>query len=140
MVLDTTSATLQGFVEEHSERDALVYTDEAAACVGIDRRHERLNHCAREYVRDLAHTQGIESFWSMLKRAHKGTFHKMSVKHLQRYIYEFSGRHNVREWNTVDRMADVVANLVGKRLSYAELTADNGLPNRLRKIRRVDAI
>ena len=136
VVPDTTAATLQEFVEEHSERDAMVYTDEASAYVGIDRRHERLNHSAREYVNGMAHTNGIESFWSMLKRAHKGTFHKMSVKHLQRYIYEFSGRHNVREWNTVDQMADVVANLVGKHLSYAELTADNGLPNGLRKIRR----
>ena len=56
----------------------------------------------------------------------------MSVKHLQRYIYEFSGRHNVWEWNTVDQMADVMTNLVGKHLSYAALTIDNGL----QKIRR----
>jgi len=135
VVPDTTAATLQGFVEDRSDPEAIVYTDEARGYVGINRKHERLNHSAKEYVRKMAHTQGIESFWSMLKRAHKGTFHKMSVKHLQRYVDEFSGRHNVREWDTLDQMGDVVLNTVGKRLTYDELTADNGLPNGLEKAR-----
>ena len=61
----------------------------------------------------MAHTNGVESFWSMLKRAHKGTFHRLSVKHLQRYIDEFAGRHNVREMDTLDQMAHVAAGMVG---------------------------
>ena len=71
----------------------------------------------------MAHTNGIESFWSMLKRAHKGTFHKISPKHLQRYVNEFSGRHNVREADTLRQMESVVIGLVGKRLMYRDLIA-----------------
>ena len=62
--------------------------------------HEAVAHSAGEYVRYLegvkVHTNGVESFWSMLKRAHKGTFHRLSAKHLQRYVNEFAGRHNIR--------------------------------------------
>ena len=81
----------------------------------------------------MAHTNGIESFWSMLKRAHKGTFHKMSAKHMQRYVNEFAGRHNVRERDTVDQMEAMVAGMAGKRLRYRELIADNGLSNGARR-------
>ena len=63
----------------------------------------------------------------MLKRAHKGTFHKFSPKHLDRYVQEFAGRHNVRETDTIDIMATFAAGAVGKRLRYRELIADNGL-------------
>ena len=54
----------------------------------------------------------------MLKRAHKGTFHKISPKHLQRYVNEFAGRHGVREKDTIDQMNAVVAGMVGRRLMY----------------------
>ena len=83
--------------------------------------HETVKHSVGEYVRDQAHTNGIESFWSMLKRAHTGTFHRLSAKHLQRYVNEFSGRHGVRERDTADQMQDVVAGLTGKRLMYRDL-------------------
>ena len=54
-----------------------------------------------EYVRDQAHTNGIESFWAMIKRSYDGTFHKISPKHLQRYVSEFAGKHNIRELGTL---------------------------------------
>ena len=63
----------------------------------------------------------------MLKRAYKGTFHKLSAKHLQRYVNEFAGRHNIREMDTIRQMEEVVARMVGRRLMYRDLTADNGL-------------
>ena len=69
----------------------------------------------------------MESFWSMLKRAYKGTFHKLSPKHLDRYIQEFVGRHNLREQDTLDIMAAIVDGMRGKRLKYKDLIADNGL-------------
>ena len=63
----------------------------------------------------------------MLKRAHKGTFHKISPKHLNRYVQEFAGKHNLREDGTLSQMQAVVAGLVGRRLMYSQLIADNGL-------------
>ena len=121
--------TLQGFVREHTEPGATVYTDEAAAYKGLARDfdHTAVNHTVSEYVRGQAHTNGMESFWSMLKRAHDGTFHKMSPKHLQRYVSEFAGKHNHRESGTLVQMRDTVARLVGRRLLYRDLIADNGL-------------
>lgn len=62
----------------------------------------------------------------MLKRGYNGTYHKMSEKHLERYISEFAGRHNVREQDTIEQMAGVVTGIVGKRVRYSELIADNG--------------
>ena len=63
----------------------------------------------------------------MLKRAHKGTFHKISPKHLNRYVQEFAGKHNIRGMDTAAQMTEVAAGLVGKRLMYRELIAPNGL-------------
>ncbi len=80
----------------------------------------------------MAHIQGIESSWSMLKRAHKGTFHKISPKHLQRYVSEFAGKHNIRDLDTIVQMRDTVARLVGRNLLYRDLIADNGLNNAAR--------
>ena len=116
----------------NAKAGATVYTDEAKAYQGMPFDHETVKHSTGEYVKGQAHTNGIESFWSMLKRAHKGTFHKMSPKHLQRYVDEFSGRHNVREADTIRQMGNVVANAVGKRLMYRDLIADNGLSSAAR--------
>ena len=74
--------TLQGFVVDKAAPDATVYTDDSSAYTGMPFDHETVKHSLSEYVRDAAHTNGIESLWSMMKRAHKGTFHKISPKHL----------------------------------------------------------
>ena len=66
----------------------------------------------------------------MLKRAHKGVYHKLSPKHLQRYVSEFAGRHNIREMDTLAQMQYVVAGMVGRRLMYKDLIADNGRSRR----------
>ena len=119
----TDTETLQKFVVESAADGATIYTDDAAAYKGMPFDHESVRHSVGEYVREMAHTNGIESFWSMLKRAHKGVYHKISPKHLQRYINEFAGRHGIRERDTADQMTDVVAGMIGKRLSYRELIA-----------------
>ena len=68
----------------------------------------------------------------MLKRTHKDTFHKISPKHLQRYVSEFAGKHNIRDLDTIVQMRDTVARLVGRNLLYRDLIADNGLNNAAR--------
>ena len=128
VVQRTDGATLKGFVREHVQPGSTVYTDDAAAYRGMQEfDHEAVNHTVSEYVRGMAHTNGIESFWGMLKRAHGGTFHKISPKHLQRYVSEFAGKHNVRDSGTLTQMRDTVAGLVGRNLLYRDLIADNGL-------------
>ncbi len=125
----TDKATLHDFVDDMTDPDTVVYTDDASVYNGIPNPHESVKHSVSEYVRGMAHTNGIESFWSMLKRAHKGTFHKMSPKHLQRYVSEFAGKYNIRESDTLDQMRDTVARLVGRNLLWRDLIADNGLSN-----------
>ena len=123
VVEHTDSNTLQQFVIETAATGAKVYTDDASAYKGMPFDHESVRHSVGEFVNGMAHTNGIESFWSMLKRAHKGVYHHFSVKHLQRYVDEFAGRHGIRELDTTDQMGVVAARMAGKRLSYRELVA-----------------
>ena len=74
-----------------------------------------------EYVDGQSSTQGIESFWSMLNRGYYATYHRMSPKHLDRYVGEFAGRHNQRPLNTIDQMKVMVRSMARKRLRYREL-------------------
>ena len=112
--------TLQGFVTDHTAPGATIYTDDATAYAGLAGR-ERVKHSVGEYVRGQAHTNGIESFWSMLKRGYVGTFHKMSPEHLHRYVAEFAGRHNRRDDDTIVQMEKMITTAEGKRLRYADL-------------------
>ena len=115
--------TLQRFVQNHAARGATVYTDSASAYIGIPFHHEAVNHSRGEYVRGDAYTNGIESLWATVKRAHKGVYHQWSKKHNDRYIAEFCGRQNMRDLDTADQMASVVADMEGKRLTYKQLIA-----------------
>ena len=123
-VAKTDKATLQGFIGEHAAPGAKVYTDEHGSYEGMPFDHEAVKHSVGEYVRGQAHTNGMESFWSMLKRGYQGTFHHFSEKHTGRYVAEFAGRHNVRDADTVDQMESMVEGMVGKRLRYPDLIAN----------------
>ena len=90
VIEDTTKKTLQGFVHERIQPETTVYTDDASPYMSLE-NHETVKHSHLEYVRGPVHANGIESFWSMLKRAHMGTFHKISTDHLHRYVAEFAG-------------------------------------------------
>ena len=116
--------TLRRFLMDHVAPTAIVYHDDARAYMHIPPfRHEAVNHSAGEYVRGQVHTNGMESFWSLLKRGINGTFHHLSEKHLHRYINEFAGRHNMRDLDTVAQMSALVRGMVGKRLRYRDLVA-----------------
>ena len=107
------------------KEDGVLMTDAAVVYkhLGAHYEHHRVNHSIGEYVRGEAHTNGIESFWATLKRGYKGTYHYMSHKHLSRYITEFSGRHNVRDYDTIIQMEMLAAGFVGKRLRYKDMIA-----------------
>ena len=121
----TASPYTAGFVAEHAAPGARVYTDDAASYGVLDAwfDHEAVNHSAGEYVRGDAHTNGIESLWSLMKRGYHGTYHHWSPKHTDRYVREFAGRHNMRDLDTVDQMSSLARGMVGKRLTYRDLVA-----------------
>ena len=124
VVESTDKGTLRGFIQYHVKAGAKVYTDDHTSYQdmrGFD--HESVKHSVGEYVKKQAHTNGVESFWAMLKCAHKGVFHKMSKKHLDRYVTEFAGRHNIRPMDTIDQMESMVIGMNGKKLRYKDLVA-----------------
>ena len=122
VVEGTDRQTLHGFGQDRAKQGAKVNTDDHARYHGMPGfDHESVKHSVGEYVRDQAHTNGIESFWAMLKRGYERTYHKMSVKHLGRYVGEFSGRHNDRPSDTIEQMRHMVQDVGGKRLLYLDL-------------------
>jgi len=104
-VKQTSGEVLQKFVRQYAKEGSTLYTDEAATYLGLSEyEHLSVKHSVGQYVDDMTHTNGIESFWSMLKRSYHGTYHHLNPKHLQRYIAEFARRHNVRELDTIRQM------------------------------------
>ena len=122
VVPQTTQATLQAFINQHRAPHAPVYTDEHGGYLGLA-PHAVVRHSAGEYVNGEVHTNGIESFWALLKRGYIGTYHHMSLKHLQRYVNEFTGRQNFRALAPLAQMAQMLRGLLGKRLRYQDLIA-----------------
>ena len=126
----TDAATLTDFVEAHAPKGATVYTDEAAAYRRLSTvfncyEHETVRHSAGEYVKGLAHINGMESVWALLKRAVHGTWHHVSPKHLARYVNECAFRLNEGnvKVHTKARLDAFTARMFGRRLTYQELTA-----------------
>ena len=121
-VPETTKARLQHFTESHVDDAATKYTDENRAYCGLS-NHETVKHSVGEYVRGQARINGMESFWSMVKRGYDGTFHHLSEQHLHRYVNEFAGRHNIRPLNTIDMMRIMAEGMAGQRLTYQDLVS-----------------
>ena len=107
----TDRETLQGFVDDHAGPGARVYTPGATAYKGRE-PHEAVHHSVGEYIRGMAHANGVESFWAMLQRGCYAVYHRMSRKHLRRYVNELAGRHHLRERDTIDDIQAVVAGMV----------------------------
>lgn len=127
VVPDTSAQSLVGMVAANTESGALELTDEARGYLSLRKEGfglRAVSHSIGQWVDGMAHTNGMESFWAMLKRGYHGTFHQISPEHLERYVSEFSYRHNERAADTIDQMATLVKRADGKRLTYEELIAD----------------
>ena len=118
---------LQAQVREHVEAGAAIFSDELKSYEGLsaDYQHAVINH-AVEYVNGNVHTNAMENFWSLLKRGLHGTYISVEPFHLFRYIDEQACRFNNRKMTDAERFDLGVRQIVGKRLTYAELTGKLG--------------
>ncbi|MGA2350491.1 MAG: IS1595 family transposase [Terracidiphilus sp.] len=122
VVMERTQETLHDLVAKNLDSDATLMTDEWGGYKGTDLEHQVINHAYR-YVSGLIHTQGIENFWSLLKRGLNGTYISVEPFHLFRYIDEQAFRFNNRKHTTDEgRFMKALSQIAGKRLTYAELT------------------
>ena len=123
---------LQGEIRRNVERGSSVYTDEHRSYKGLDRFNEFwhgfVNH-AETYVNGAIHTNGMENFWSLLKRMIKGTYVSVEPFHMFRYLDEEVFRFNERKDTDLGRFLKAMTGIVGKRLTYAKLTGKDGLPD-----------
>ena len=130
VIPSTKRPIIESFVLRGIETGARIYSDQHKSYQKLP-RHKSVNHSRGEYVRGKVHTNGIESIWALFKRGNHGIYHHISPKHLHRYLHEFTGRNNIRDYDTIDQMHYVVAGMVGKRLLYRELVC----PKKRRKRR-----
>jgi len=130
VVEDREKATLEPIVKENVRKGSNVYTDELVSYWGLDEQyaHQIINH-AESYVEGLVHTNGLENFWSLLKRGLHGTYVCVEPFHLFRYIDEQAFRYNNRKDMTdFDRFKLAASRIVGKRLTYQQLTGKTENP------------
>jgi transposase-like protein len=128
-VKDTTAFTLQKEIKRVVHTGAIVYTDEHRAYQGmLDYQHKAVKHSVGEYVNGMASTNGIESFWALLKRGFYGIYHRMSVAHLDRYINEFCFRQNTKDNSVESIFAKIFYNSNGRRLTYKGLIQCHAMP------------
>ena len=115
--------TLQPYVRKYVEGGSYVYSDAWVGYHGLDREyvHNVIDH-AETYVQGNVHTNGIENFWSLLKRGLKGTYVSVEPFHLFRYLDEQAFRFNNRKVTDAERFTETLASVVGRRLTYKELT------------------
>jgi transposase-like protein len=122
VVENTKKTTLQPEIREHVLAGSAIFTDALQSYEGLDEfQHEVIDH-AIEYVRGEVHTNGLENFWSLVKRGLKGTYISVEPFHLFRYLDEQVFRYNNRKMNDSDRFHMVVREIVGKRLTWDQLT------------------
>jgi transposase-like protein len=113
---------LQELVRSNVEAGSELYSDALKSYDGLDEfQHQVVDH-AIEYVNGNVHTNGLENFWSLLKRSLKGTYVSVEPFHLFRYLDEQSFRYNNRDMTDLDRFVFVMRHIVGRRLTYKQLT------------------
>lgn len=132
VIVDRKKTTLQPIVREHVEPGSALYTDEMGGYKGLNAEylHQIIDH-AVEYVNGRVHTNGMENFWSLLKRGLGGTYVAVDPCHLFRYldeqVFRYTNRATKQKRVTdADRFEKIVRKMVGKRLTFAELTGKVG--------------
>jgi transposase-like protein len=127
VVSNRRKSELQKQVRDHVEAGAAIFTDELKSYNGLesDYQHAVINH-AVEYVNGNVHTNTMENFWSLLKRGLHGTYVSVEPFHLFRYIDEQAFRYNNRKATDSERFCHVMKQIVGRRVTYAELTGKTG--------------
>jgi len=119
--------TLHGAIHSTVERGSTVFTDSYRSYRQLNGyEHHMIDH-AVEYVNGRIHTNGIESFWSLLKRTIKGTYISVEPFHLGRYVDEQVFRFNERIGTDGDRFGNALRGIIGKRLTYKELTSNGAI-------------
>lgn len=120
---------LHPHVHANVKRGAKVYTDKANAYTGLEKafEHAVIDHAVK-YVDGQVHTNTLENFWSLLKRAIKGTYVSVDPIHLFRYVDEQVYRFNNREGNDLSRFVGVLKDVLGRRLTYDEVISSKMLP------------
>lgn len=126
IVPNTRRKTLRPIIDENVEPSAVVFTDENKSYHGLSRtyHHQVINHAER-YADGIVHTNGLENFWSLLKRTIRGTYVSVEPFHLFRYLDEQAYRFNNRKTKDVARFINTVAGILGKRLTYNQLIGAN---------------
>jgi transposase-like protein len=124
MVTAASKEELHRFLQDNVAQGSTVYTDDHRAYLNLQGfQHESVNHSMKEYVRGQAHTNGIESFWALLKRGYMGVFHHFTWKHLPRYLAEFETRWNMLQCDSATRLDSMLEAASGVRLTYNALIA-----------------
>jgi hypothetical protein len=130
VIPDRTKGVMQENVRPHVEAGSQIYSDDAGYYWRMDDEytHEIINH-AEAYVRGNVHTNGLENFWSLLKRSIGGSYVSVEPFHLFRYVDEQAFRYNNRkDMDDSDRFDLAVRQILGKRLTWAEVTGKTGEP------------
>jgi transposase-like protein len=119
---DRRKRTLQGLVKSQVKAGSALYTDSLASYDGLEGEffHKVVDH-AVEYVNGKAHTNGLENFWSLLKRGLKGTYVRVAPFHLFLYLDEQTFRYNERKTDDFSRFRDALSHIVNRRLTYNQL-------------------
>ena len=122
VIQGTKRKELFGIIKENVEEQSHLYTDALPSYASMNHKyqHEFIDH-SEAYVRGQVHTNGLENFWNLLKRAIKGTYVAVDPAHLFRYVDEQAFRFNKRKGTDADRFADALHSVTGRRITYKEL-------------------
>jgi len=124
VIVDTATDTIQEHIFEWVEPGSALFTDQHRSYNGLDNHFalKQVNHAKGEYVSGDVHTNGIENYWSLLKRSIKGTQIHVSADHLQRYADERTFAYNHRDTDDLGRMTVATSGANGRRLTWKALT------------------